>query len=275
MKYADLHVHTYFSDGTFSPEEVINRALSGGLSAIAITDHDTVEAIDEAMALAGDRIEIIPGIELTAEKKGAEIHILGYFINWADEAFHLELEALRKIRLERIRQIIDKLNELGIKISFEEALEFSGQGSIGRLHIARMMCQAKYVSSVKEAFLRFIGEGQPAYVGKIKLTPEQAIQMIKRIGGKAVLAHPYLLNHDEWIPDLIRDGLDGMEVYYSTQNPQVTLHYERLATKYNLLSTGGSDCHGLAKSRTLLGKFKLPYDLVEKLRSGKIVESST
>ncbi len=269
MKYADLHIHTYISDGTFTPEEVINKAVAGQLSAIAITDHDAVEAIGEAASLARDRIEIIPGVELTSEMRGTEIHILGYFIDWKEAKFQTELKLLQEVRLERVRMILEKLDKLGMKIDFNDLLKFSGPGSVGRLHIARMMISYGYAGSVKEVFQRFIGAGKPAYIAKFRLSPREAVKLIKEAGGLAVLAHPYILNHDEWIPEFIQDGLDGIEVYYSLQDPQITLHYERLAYKYNLLMTGGSDCHGLARGKALLGKFKAPYRLVEELKQAK------
>ena len=269
MKYADLHVHTCISDGSFTPGEVINQALSANLSAIAITDHDAVEALDEAVREAGDRIEVIPGVELTAEMEGKEIHILGYFIDWRDAKFQQELKSLQKVRLERSRKIVEKLKQLGMEIDYDELLRFSGKGSVGRLHIARMMKSFGYVGSIREAFQRFIGEGKPACVGKFGLSPRQAMELIKNVGGLTVLAHPYLLNHDEWISQFVDDGLDGLEVYYSIQNPQITGHYERIAAKNGLLMTGGSDCHGLAKGRVLLGKVKIPYSLVEKLKDAK------
>ncbi len=275
MKYADLHVHTCISDGSFTPAEVVNQAISANLSAIAITDHDSVDAVDEAVREAGDKIEIIPGVELTAEMDGNEIHILGYFIDWRDAKFRQELESLQKVRLERARKIVEKLKQLGMEINYEELLKFSGRGSVGRLHIARMMKSSGYVSSIREAFWRFLGEGKPACVGKFRLSPRQAMELIRNVGGLAVLAHPYLLNHDEWISQFADDGLDGIEVYYSIQNPQITGHYERLALKNELLMTGGSDCHGQAKGRVLLGKVKIPYSLVEKLKKAKIEKAST
>ncbi len=275
MRYADLHVHTRISDGSFTPAEVVNRAISAKLSAIAITDHDAVEAIDEAMGEAGDKIEIIPGVELTAEMEGNEIHILGYFIDWRDAKFYQELKTLQKARLERARKILEKLKQLGMEINYDEVLKFAGSCSVGRLHIARMIMSFGYVSSIREAFWRFLGQGKPACAGKFKLSPRQAIKLIKSVGGLAVLAHPYLLNCDEWIPEFAKDGLDGIEVYYSIQNPQITVHYEKLAAKNELLMTGGSDCHGLAKGRALLGKVKIPYSLVEKLKEAKIEKAST
>ena len=269
MKYADLHIHTYFSDGTFSPEEVVKNAISGNLSAVSITDHDSVEAIDLVKALAKDKIEVIPGVELTAEMGKSEVHILGYFINWKDDEFKKELNLLGKVRQERARKILAKLKELKMEIKYEDLIKFSGPGTVGRLHIARMMCSLGYVANIKEAFLKYLSEGKLAYVGKFRLSTKKAIEVIKKVGGISVLAHPYNLGHDEWFPNLIKEGLDGLEVYYNKQDPQITVHYERLAHKFGLLMTGGSDCHGRARGKSLLGKVKFPYTLVEQLKIKK------
>jgi len=274
VKYADLHLHTCFSDGTFTPGELVERTLSAGLSAIAITDHDSVDAINEVTDLSGEKTEIIPGVELTAEMNSGEIHILGYYVDWENTDFQSELKSLQTVRLERVRKMLDKLDKLGMQIDYDDLLKFAGYGSVGRLHIARMMHSLRYIDSVRDAFRCFIGEGKPAYVGKFRLSPKEAIHLIKRFGGVPVLAHPYLLGHDEWISEFIKYGLNGIEVYYSTQNPQITVHYERLAHKNKLLMTGGSDCHGLAKGRVLLGKVKVPYKLVEGLKQARIEQSS-
>ncbi|UCB57470.1 MAG: PHP domain-containing protein [Candidatus Omnitrophota bacterium] len=267
MKYADLHIHTNFSDGTFSPQRVIEQARGAGLACIAITDHDTVYAIEPAMQEAEKLgIELIPGVELTAELDDCEVHILGYFIDWQAEWFRKKLEQICDVRKKRALSIIEKLGALGIKLDVDEVMREAGFGSVGRLHIARIMQKEGFVGSIQEAFRKYIGRGCPCYVKRFRLTPGEAIDMIHRLKGLAVLAHPYTLGNDELIADFIQLGLRGIEAYYPEHNKAKTEHYLRLAEKYGLLVTGGSDCHGLGKDRILMGEVKIPYNLVELLK---------
>lgn len=273
MKYADLHIHTNKSDSTFSPLEVVRYAVQCGLSAIAITDHDSVEAIAPVVDIAGQyNIEVIPGVELSTDANGEEVHILGYYIDYNQKWFLRKMELLRKHRFFRAQKIIKKLNSLGIDISLEEVLSVSGEGAVGRLHIAKALQQKGYIRSIPEAFDRFIGKGGPAYVRKYRITPEEAIGMIKKLGGVPVLAHPQIMGQDVWIPRMVRDGLEGIEVYHSDHDKEGEVHYLELARKYDLLITGGSDCHGKGKGKVLLGTIKVPYELVEKLKSRAITE---
>ncbi len=183
-RLVDLHVHTYLSDGTFSPKEVVERAKEMGLSCIAITDHDCVDGIEPASEVAKKLdLEIIPGVELTAEEKNAEIHILGFFINWRDEPFLEKLKVIRQSRVERTHQMIEKLKKYNVTIDPEEVFRTSGPGSVGRLHVALVMEKHGYVSSVKEAFRRYIGDRAPCYVKHFEISAKDAIAEIKRIGG--------------------------------------------------------------------------------------------
>lgn len=267
MKYADLHIHTKFSDGTFSPERIVREAHRLGLSCIAITDHDTVCAIEPAMREAeGLDIELIPGVELAAETGDYEIHILGYFIDWRAGWFGRKLEQICDVRRRRALAIIEKLRAFDISLDSDEVMREAAVGSVGRLHIARIMERRGFVHSIQEAFNKYIGNGRPCYVKKFRLTPAEAINMIYRLKGLAVLAHPYTIGNDELIPGFVQLGLRGIEVYYPEHNRSATGHYRDLAEKYGLLITGGSDCHGLGKDRVLMGEVKIPYDLVEALK---------
>ncbi|MCX5692995.1 MAG: PHP domain-containing protein [Candidatus Omnitrophica bacterium] len=274
QKVADLHVHTNVSDSTFSPEKVAGYAKMQGLDAIAITDHDTCAAIAPAiMAAKGIDIEIIPGVELTAEIEDDEIHILGYFIDWHDNLFIKKLEELCRARKERAKEILTRLNKQGIYLTYEDLLEIAGSdsGSLGRLHIANLLYKKGKVACVKEAFTKYIGNSSPAYVKKFKLSPKEAIDMIKDVGGVSVLAHPKTINMEtkslkDILKMLVNDGIQGIEVYHSDHNNRESSEFKKLAGEFSLLITGGSDCHGLGKKEVLLGKVKVPYEYVEKLR---------
>lgn len=266
-RFADLHVHTFHSDSTFTPEQVVDVAYKKGLSAIAITDHDNVDGIGPALHFAGKHgMEIIAGIELTAEESDLEIHMLGYFINCKAEWFEKKLQKIRQARLERIYTMIKKLKDLGVDVDPKKVLELSGPGAVGRLHLATVLYNEGVISSINEAFRKYIGEKSPCYVKKYKLTPKEAMEMILELGGVPVLAHPRILGRDDLIPGFVKDGLRGIEVYHSEHPRNVVSHYEKLAVHYGLLMTGGSDCHGTGKGEALLGKVKIPYSLVEILR---------
>ncbi len=267
MKFADLHVHTFYSDSTFSPEEVVSCASEKGLSAIAICDHDSVDGIAPCTEI-GDRmgVEIIPGIELTVEKADIEIHILGYFMDYKVEWFAKKLREIQKARVERIHKMVEKLNAEGIDVKAEDVFALAGKGSVGRLHLAQAMLKTGKVTTFREVFDKYIGFKKPCYVTNIRFTPREVLEALLKIGGVPVLAHPNVTGADEYIPELIGYGLRGIEVYHTDHRPSVTKHYEALAKGYGLLSTGGSDCHGLGKGRVLLGGVRVPYTIVEALR---------
>lgn len=268
MEYADLHIHTYFSDGTFSPAQIITLAKKSGLHCISITDHDSIDAY---LSLApGEEIEIIPGIELTADINNIEVHILGYFIDYQQSWFREKLKVICQVRIQRMKEMCKKLSSLGLPLKADEVLEFAGNHSVGRLHLARLMLQKGFVSSLQEAFNKFIGEGCPAYISKFRLSPAEAIELILKAKGLAVLAHPYSLSNQNLIPEFVKAGLRGIEAIYPEHSPKQIEHYSELAKKYGLLVTGGSDCHGQAKPEVKMGMIKLPYQLVEKLKNAKI-----
>lgn len=268
-KFADLHIHTFYSDGTSSPEEIVQTALQAGLSCIAITDHDSLDGIAPTrLAAQGQDLEIISGIELSTEINGKDIHILGYHF---DEKNSLLLEAVHRAqaaRVERVKTMIEKLKGLGVKdIELEEVCRLTQSKSVGRPHLAAILKEKGAVKDISQAFDKYLGEGCPAYVPKMKQTPQEAIALIRQSGGVAVMAHPMSTNKDELIRSFVEAGLQGIEVYYPNC-PDVVIHYyAKLAQKYNVLATGGSDYHGKAKPNTYMGKARIPYEVVEQLKA--------
>ena len=267
-RFADLHIHTHFSDGKQSPQEVVQEALHNGVATIAITDHDTVDGIAPALAegqLCG--IEVIPGIEFSTELEGRDIHILGYFIDCQNAELMAQLKAFQQVRLERIQQMIENLRSEGINnIGMDDFIALPYTMALGRPHLAALLVEKGWVKNNDEAFAKFLGDDCPAYVSKFKQTPTAVIDLIRRSGGAAVLAHPMITNKDELIPQLIKTELTGIEVYYPNTAAHVIEFYEKLAKKYDLVVTGGSDSHGREKSYLYVGKIKLPYENVEALR---------
>ena len=268
MDFADLHIHTNYSDGSSSPQQVIKEAKENGLQCIAITDHDTFGAVKLATDYAKEQgIEVIPGVELSSEISNKDIHILGYFANCENEKLIDSLKQMQNIRMERMKKMIDKLKGMGINnITFEETIQLTNSNSVGRLHLAIMLKKKNWVNDISQAFDKYIGEGKSAYIPKFKQTPAEAIRMIKGFGGVAVLAHPMLTSVDELIPGLVKDGLEGLEVYYPNVSEKIMSFYSNLAKKYDLIMTGGSDSHGDSKDSTYIGKVKIPYSLVEALK---------
>lgn len=269
-KYADLHLHTVFSDGTYTPEELISASAKRKLSAIAVVDHDTVTGIEPVTQAASlNNIEVISGIELSSEYEGLEIHILGYLIDYKNTKLTERLNILKQNRIERVYKIVEKLNDMGVALDPVKIFNLSGQGTVGRLHIARALVLEGKVSSVFEAFKKYIGDKCPAYVLGFKFSPSEAIKLIKDAGGISVLAHPYTIHNDELIIKFIGEGLMGLEVYYPEHSQSMVNFYKNLALQHNLLITGGSDCHGSAKGDVRIGSMKVSYELVEKMKAVK------
>lgn len=270
MKFADLHLHTNYSDGTYTPKELVEKAVKAGLSCISITDHDTVGAISEAMDVADSLgIEILPGIEISCEYELREVHILGYLIDHKSAALLKRLETLKENRINRIYKITEKLNALGINLRADDVFSVANGATVGRLHVARAMVLKGFVKTVSEAFNRFIGDNGPAFSLGFRFTPEEAIKFIRDNAGVAVLAHPYVIENEELIFKFMGLGLTGLEVYYPEHSQGEINFYLGLAKEHNLLVTGGSDCHGSAKPQVRIGSIKIPYDLVEKMKEAK------
>jgi len=267
--FADLHIHTHYSDGTLSPQQVVGEAIARGLSCISITDHDTVDGVCPTQKAAEKfSLEVVSGIELSSEWQGKDIHVLGYFVSLSNGELKQKLDQIQETRLNRIHEMIRKLKEQGIdNISFEEVCRLSESKAVGRPHLAFVLQQKGWVSSLREAFEKYLGENCPAYVAKYKQTPYEAIELMGKSGGVAVLAHPMITNKDELIPSFVEAGLKGLEVHYPNYSSNVISYYENIARKYNLVMTGGSDSHGAAKESTFIGKVKVPYAVVEELRA--------
>ncbi len=279
-KYADLHTHTTASDGSLTPSELVELARDVGLAAVSVTDHDTVDGLEEAL-IAGERngVEVIAGVEISVDFK-TEMHILGYFPGKAYKGIVNVLERLREIRNERNPKIISKLNEMGFDITLGEVLKEASGEVVGRLHIAKVLAKKGYVKNTNEAFEKYLLQGRPAYFKKEKLTPQQGIEAILNAGGVPVLAHPIFLHLgtdelDELVSNLALVGLKGIEAYYVENSEEDTKILLEIASKYNLVATGGSDFHGSFKPTIALGKghgnLQVPYEVVENLKKAMSV----
>lgn len=268
-RYADLHVHTTFSDGSFSPDEVARRAKELGFAALGVCDHDTVAGFPAAVeAGVTHGIEVLPAIELSTRAAAGQQHILGYYCDGNYPELVAALMQLRKSREERMRLMLTKLAELGITVSADELWSRADGGSIGRPHLARLLHDHGVVKNIHEAFAKLIGHDGPAFVPKAVLAAEEAIALIKRAGGIPVIAHPvHLENPDRDLGRLIEQGLRGIEAYYPDHSAAETEHFLALAKRANLLVTGGSDCHGFTKDKVIIGTVKLPYEHVARLRA--------
>jgi len=274
---ADLHTHTVASDGTCTPTENVRYAKEAGLAAVAITDHDTVAGIAEAMKAGGEiGMEVIPGVEISTVANGQDIHVLGYFVPYEDTQFDDELSKLRDTRHERNKLLIARLQELGIAITLEKvyARKSGTDKNIGRPHIAEELMELGVVSSMQEAFDKYLGKGAAAYVNPPRISPLEAIKLIKRFGGAAVLAHPGLYDDDDLVEEIIVCGLDGIEVFHPDNSEEQRKHYLTLASDYGLVVTGGSDFHGWRGEEpyhSMLGSSTAELDALNQLR--KIADS--
>lgn len=263
---ADLHLHSSYSDGTFAPREVVAQAASRSVSPIALTDHDTVAGIPEALQAGAEmKVEIIPGVELSAHDVNQEIHVLGYFIRWEDPAFQRTLDLLERGRRDRLDEILRRLHCLSIPLALDEVLQMAGHGTVGRLHVARSLVARGAVGNLEEAFDRFLAQGRPAYVERKGFTAPEAITAIRHAKGIPVLAHPGSSGL-AYLGSLIEAGLQGIEVLHPSHTTEEIVTLTRLATEHRLLITGGSDCHGLARGKISLGTIRLPLAYVERLR---------
>lgn len=265
---ADLHLHTNASDGQYTPAELVELAQK--FDVIAITDHDTTAGVAEAQQVARRRggPVIIPGIELSCEDVDGDVHVLGYYVNINDADFQATLTGFRDDRFQRGQRILDKLAALGLPLDWDRVMAIANGGAIGRPHIARAMLEKGYVESVKDAFNRYIGNNGPAYVARKRLTPEEAVALIHRAGGVAVLGHPGLLkDYRAMLARLVAVGLDGVEVVHPSNSDSVRLDLRGIAAEHNLIITGGSDFHGpKVKPDNTLGMVSPPDSAPEALR---------
>lgn len=272
----DLHTHTNFSDGTMKPAELVRYAKKRGLAAIAITDHDTVNGVGEALE-EGDNLglEVVPGVEIDVVYDG-ELHILGYYIDIGSRRIKDKLEDMNSRRNKRNVRLVRKLNGMGVDITLEEAMNEAQGDIVGRLHIAKALVRKGVVQSIPEAFDRFIGIGKPGYIEKEKLTPKQGIELIKSAGGIAVLAHPLLIGLsmeklDKLLAELKGYGLGGIEAYYTSHTYEDMGNLLRLAVKHGLAATGGTDFHGANKPEVEIGtgrgNLRIGYELLQGLKN--------
>lgn len=268
MRFVDFHVHTSASDGSFSPGEVVARAAKAKLAAIGITDHDTMDGIYGA-GIAGKKfnMEIIPGIEFSTHLKYEEIHILGYYCRSDDISLIKTISRLKSDRYERMEKMVYKINNLGLRVTFNEVLAEVKGKAIGRPHLARVLCKKGYCKDLDEAFARYIGFNAPAYVKRKEFTPVEAIEIIRGAGGVPVLAHPGTYKKVNFLPYLIEAGLMGIEVFHPRNSIQVSRRYLRYASRCGLLITGGSDYHGGKNGQgTRLGDVKMDPTFLKQLK---------
>lgn len=241
----DLHTHSRASDGSLAPRELIEEAIRQGVDVLGLTDHDTMSGLAEARQAAKEhRLTFIPGIEFSTETGHAELHILGYFVQENHPALLALLGQLKTSRHERIFQIIGKLATVGLHLQPEDVIEEAKDGVYGRPQVALALVRHGYVRTIEEAFERYLGNRRPAYVSHFKLTPRQVIERVLEAGGIPVLAHPAISGCDDLIPNLVKSGLAGLEVYYLEHDRAMVVRYLQMAKKWKLLVTGGSDFHG-------------------------------
>ncbi len=277
MGWVDLHLHTTASDGVLSPSGIVRYAKEQGLQAIAITDHDTIdgnaEALDEGEKLG---LEVIPGVEISAQFELGSMHILGFFIDIGNKDLKERLSLLQETRAKRNPKMVKKLRELGVAISYDEVLQASGGGQVGRPHFAQVLVKKGYVHTMQEAFDRYLGKGAPAYVNKFRFDPKEAMGLIREAGGIPVLAHPFTLHIpspdqlNALLAELVQLGLMGIEISYPEHTRDQISLYRDLAEKRGLLVTGGSDYHGIEADRVEIGvgsrDMRLSYSMVEAMK---------
>lgn len=276
MNTVDLHTHSICSDGTFTPKELISYGKEKGLSAIALTDHDTLQGVDEALYY-GDKygVEVIPGIEVSTEYDNNELHIVGLFVNKDNAEFVAALNKLRADRENRNVEMVEKLNSIGVSIDYKNVLKRANGGVITRAHIAREIIDNGYATSNNEVFDRYIGKDKPAYIKRELMSWQDTLYLIEKSGGLSILAHPllYKLSYKRLemiVGDLANFGLAGIEAYYSSHSPAEVKYIKILADKNRLKLSGGSDFHGKNKPKLDLGigygELKVPYEVLEILK---------
>jgi predicted metal-dependent phosphoesterase TrpH len=264
----DLHTHTVASDGTYRPSELVAEAARRGVRVLAVTDHDSTDGLAEAIetARAYPPLTIVPGIEINCDVEGAEIHVLGYGMEYEAQWFQDFCRAQREDRRARVYRTAERLADLGLPIDVERVFALVQEGSAGRPHIARVMLERGYVKTVREAFDRYLAAGKPAHVPRRKLTPEDAVRLLRRAGGAPVFAHPGLADRDALIPSMVEAGLMGIECYYSEHSPAQRGAYLDLCRQYDLVATGGSDFHGPQVRAATLGHPTVPLAVWDALQ---------
>ncbi len=265
----DLHTHTTASDGTYAPRDLVIEAASRGVRVLAITDHDSTEGLPEAFEEAERRrpLELLPGIEINCDVEGAEIHVLGYLMEWQAPWFQEFCREQRRERRERVHLMAERMAALGMPFDADEVFALVKEGSAGRPHVAQVMVARGYVKTVREAFDKYLAAGRPGHVPRKKLTPEDAVRLIRRAAGVPVFAHPGLADRDQLIPGLIAAGLMGIECYYTEHSAQQRATYLQICKEQDLVATGGSDFHGPQVRAATLGSPSVPMAAVDALRA--------
>jgi len=265
----DLHIHSTASDGRFSPEEIVRKAAELGLTFMALADHDSVDGIASALeaAKAFPSLKVIPAVEISTDVPSGEVHVLGYFIDYTSRELNEALSRFRNSREMRAQRMVARLSDLGIHIEWSRVQEIAGDGSVGRPHIAQAMLEKGYIASIKEAFEKYIARDGPAYVGREKMTPVEAVELIARTNGLPVMAHPFTVPDPEaLIAEMKTAGLVGIEAYYNGYTADEINRLVGLAKEYDLIATGGSDYHGLDDSNEIvMGDVAVPGESVEQL----------
>ncbi len=266
-KRADLHIHSTFSDGTLSPEEIVELAAEAELAAISITDHDNVAGVELAEVAGGRHgLEIIPGVELSAIEFGTDVHVLGYLVDVRFKSLTEHLELFRNARRIRAEKMVQKLNELGLEITIEAVLTKAGPAAVGRPHVAEALVDEGLVLSYEEAFRRYIGFDSPAYVPKYEISPARAVHLIHEAGGLAIIAHPGVYLRDDIMKSILAAGIDGIETVHPKHSAEATSRLRSMVKELGLVETGGSDYHGDNRGSTPFGNGTIPYDWVEALK---------
>ncbi|HEY79156.1 MAG TPA: PHP domain-containing protein [Dehalococcoidia bacterium] len=265
----DLHIHSTASDGSYSPEEVVRKSAALGLTIIALADHDSTDGIAPAMAAALDfpRLTVVPAVEINTDVATGEAHVLGYFIDYKNGELQATLATLRHSRLERAQKMLAKLANLGIHIEWQRVQELAGDGSVGRPHLAKAMLEKGYIASFTEAFDKYIGRYGPAYVERAKISPAEAVALVLRCNGLPVLAHPLTVNDPEsLISELKAAGLAGIEAYYNSYTAEEADRLVSLARKHDLITTAGTDFHGLGSAgEAMIGDIEVPEEVAERI----------
>ncbi len=281
MARVDLHLHTTLSDGRLTPTELVRLAVSRGVTVAAVTDHDSTEGLAEAFAEAAHHPELtlVPGIELSADHPTGEgdLHILGYFLDTGNRRLQGRLREFREGRKGRAQRMVERLAELGLPVEWSRVKEIAGEGSIGRPHIALAMVERGYIATPQEAFVEYLKDGGAAYVDRMKLPPEEAVELIQGAGGVAVLAHPiYVTGLQELLPHLVEAGIRGMEVHYANFNREQRREMGRTAQSSGLLPCGGSDYHGFGTpGEQLPGSAGPPMEVYRRLEKLASARAST
>ena len=282
----DLHTHTTASDGSLSPTELVDLAVERGVEVLAITDHDSTDAIDTAVAHASGRLEIWPGVEISSDIPGSEVHVLGYFLDYGQPALQAAFASFRESRLHRAERMVEKLSSLGMRVEWARVREIAGGGAVGRPHVAQALVEAGYVPNVREAFDLYIGRNGPAYVERFKLSPTEAVALIRGAGGLAALAHPIYIDPNKgrkpaaggkpfdlrsYVAGLVQDGIEGIEAYYADYTPRQNQQMLDLASEFGLIATGGTDFHGGGVGGSALpGEVGVPWSSVDAMRAWRM-----